>query len=277
MRCADVKHGTDSDKQGGNYMRLEGQVAIVTGAGRGIGRVIALTLAREGAAVVVDDIDLESAEQVASEIKSRKGRALPVKADVSNSEEVSKLVKEALDEFKKIDILVNNAGIVNLTPTIEATEAQWDSIVDVNLKGQFLCSRAVAKHMITRKRGKIVNIASLGGHIGVSGLLAYSASKGGVIQLTRVLAVEWGKHNINVNTVSPGVTMTALVEAAMKERPDFVAGKERIPLQRLAKPEDIANAVLFLASSESDYITGQEIVIDGGQLATHPRLIRPVD
>ena len=258
-------------------MRLEGQVAIVTGAGQGIGRAIALTLAKEGAAVIVNDIDLERAKKVADEIKSLGGQALPIKADVSNREEVNTLVQKTLDNFKKIDILVNNAGTAKLTPTMELTEAEWDSTIDINLKGQFLCSQAVAKHMIKQKRGKIVNIASLAAHIGTPGLVAYSASKGGVIQLTKVLAVEWGKHNITVNAVSPGLTITELVKSVFKERPDVFEGVERIPLKRLAMPEDIANAVLFLASPESDYISGQVLPVDGGTLAIHPRLVRPLD
>lgn len=258
-------------------MRIEGQVAIVTGAGQGIGRAIALTLTREGAAVVVNDINLESAKKVAEEIKSQEGKAVPIKADVSNKEEVNSLVEQTLDNFKRIDILVNNAGTAKLTPTIELTEAEWDSTIDVDLKGQFLCSQAVAKHMIKQKRGKIVNIASLAAHIGTPNLVAYSASKGGVIQLTKVLAVEWGKHNITVNAVSPGLTMTELVKAVFKERPDVFEGVERIPLKRLAMPEDIANAVLFLASPESDYITGQVIIVDGGTTVIHPRMVRPTE
>ena len=255
-------------------MRLEDQVAVVTGAGQGIGRAIALTLAREGAAVVVNDVNLESAKKVAEEIKSRGGKAQPIKADVSNGEEVNTLVEKTLDNFKKIDILVNNAGTAKLTPTIELTEAEWDSTIDVNLKGQFLCSQAVAKHMIQQKRGKIVNITSLAAHVGTPSLLAYSASKGGVIQLTKVLAVEWGKHNITVNAVSPGLTMTELVKAVFKDRPEFTEGVERIPLKRLAEPEDIANAVLFLASPEADYVTGQVLAVDGGTLAVHSRMVK---
>jgi len=256
-------------------MRLQGQVAIVTGAGQGIGQAIALTLAKEGAAVIVNDIDLELARKVADEIKSRGGQAFPVKADVSKGEEVSKLVGETLDNFQKIDILVNNAGIAKIIPAMELTEAQWDSIMAVNLKGQFLCSQAVARHMITQKRGKIVNIAALSGRVGNPGLAAYGASKGGVLQLTRVLAIEWAKYNININAVSPGVTMTAMVETVSKDKPDFFKGYiDRIPLKRAAKPEDIANAVLFLASSESDDITGHELAVDGGTSALHPGIVR---
>jgi len=258
-------------------MRLEGQVAIVTGASQGIGQAIAITLAKEGAAVIVNGRNIESIKKVADEVKSLGGQAQPVKADVSNSKEVSKLVEQTLDKFQKIDILVNNAGVNKLVPTLELTENQWYNIIDINLKSQFLCSQAVAKQMIKQKRGKIVNIASIGAHIGTPGQAAYAASKAGIVQLTKVLAVEWGKYNINVNAVSPGMTMTAMMEALIKERPDFIEGIKRIPLGRPARPEDIANVVLFLVSSESDYITGQELIVDGGTLAIHPRMIKPTE
>lgn len=257
-------------------MRLEGRVAVVTGSSRGIGKAIALTLAKEGAAVVVNGRNLEPVKEVVAEIKSLGGRALPVKADVSDSREVSKLVAQTLDSFQKIDILVNNAGIIRLVPSLEVPEAEWEDIIDVNLKGQFLCCQAVAEHMIEREQGKIVNIASIGAHVGSPGLAAYSAGKGGTLQLTKVLAAEWGKYNITVNTVSPGLTMTAMMEVLIKERPDFIDGMDRIPLRRLARPEDVANAVLFLVSTEADYITGQEIIVDGGTTIIHPRLIRPI-
>ncbi len=258
-------------------MKLEGQVAIVTGAGQGIGRAIAKTLAGEGAAVVVNDINLEKASKVAEEIKGQGGKALPIKADVSKRDEIDNLVKETLTSFQKVDILVNNAGIAKLTPSLELDEEQWDSTIDTNLKGQFLCSQAVARHMVKQKRGKIINITSLAAHTGTPGLLAYSASKGGVVQLTKVLAVEWGKHNITVNAVSPGLTITELVKSVFKERPDVLEGVERIPLKRPATPEDIANTVLFLASPESDYISGQVIAVDGGTLSVHPRMVKPLE
>ena len=258
-------------------MRLEKQVAIVTGAGQGVGRAIALTLAREGATVVVNDIDLEKATKVAEEIKSQGGQALPVKADVSKGDEVNNLVEKTLESYKRVDILVNNAGIAKLTRLLELTEAEWDRTMNVNIKGQFLCSKAVIAHMIKQERGKIVNVASLAAHIGAPGLAAYGASKGGVVQLTKALAVELGKYNIMVNAVSPGLTLTDLIKSAVKDRPDFIEGIDRIPLRRAAEPEDIANAVLFLASSESDYITGQVLIVDGGLMAIHPRMVKPTD
>jgi len=258
-------------------MKLEGQVAIVTGAGRGIGAAIAKTLAKEGAAVAVNDIDLERASKVAEEIKAQGEKALPIKADVSKRDEVNNLVKKTLASFQRVDILVNNAGIAKLTPSLDLDEEEWDSTIDTNLKGQFLCSQAVAKHMVEQKRGKIINITSLAAHTGTPGLLAYSASKGGVVQLTKVLAVEWGKHNITVNAVSPGFTITELVKTVFQERPDVFQGVERIPLGRPAMPEDIANTVLFLASPESDYVSGQLIAVDGGTLCVHPRMVKPTE
>lgn len=258
-------------------MRLKKQVAIVTGAGQGIGRAIALTLAREGATVVVNDIDLEKAEKVAEEIKSQGGQALPVQADVSVGDEVNNLVEKTLDNYKRVDILVNNAGVAKMTRLLELTEAEWDRTMNINIKGQFLCSKAVIAHMIKQKRGKIVNIASLAAHIGAPGLAAYGASKGGVVQLTKALAVELGKYNIMVNAVSPGLTLTDLIKSAVKDRPDFIEGIDRIPLRRAAEPEDIANVVLFLASAESDYITGQVLIVDGGLMAIHPRMVKPTD
>jgi 3-oxoacyl-[acyl-carrier protein] reductase len=257
-------------------MKLEGQVAIVTGAGQGIGEAIALLFAREGAAVIVDDINPKTARKVAKDINERGGTALAIKADVSNADEVNMLVEKTMERFKKIDILVNNAGIIKIAPVLELTETEWDDVIDVNVKGQFLCSKAVAKYMTKQKRGKIINIASIGAHVGAPGSAAYTVSKVGILQLTKVLAVEWGKYNINVNVVSPGLTMTVMAEYVTKKLPSL-QGIDRVPLRRLAKPEDIADAVLFLASSESDYITGQEIIVDGGTLVIHPRMVKPTD
>ena len=172
-------------------MKLDGKVAIVTGAGTGMGQTIALTLAEEGANIVIADIDIQSAENVAGKIESMGRQALAIKTDVTDREEVNKMVEKTLDAFKKIDILVNNAGIVKVVPSVEITETDFDSVIDVNLKGGFLCSQAVGKQMIKQKQGKIVNIASTAAHRGFLGLAAYCASKGGALLLTRQLAVEW--------------------------------------------------------------------------------------
>ncbi len=257
-------------------MKLENRVAIVTGAGRGIGQTIALALAKEGARVVIDDIDAESANKVADEIKASAGQALSIKADVSNSKDVNELVNKTVDNFKKIDILVNNAGIHKIMPTVELPEALWDSMMNINLKGQFLCCKAVGRQMIQQKRGKIINIASISGRVSRPGEAVYGISKAGVLHLTRELAIEWAKYNINVNAVSPGITMTPLLEEIVKEFPNWSRDYlERIPLRRVNRPEDIANAVLFLASSESDNITGQEITVDCGTSALHPGFTWP--
>lgn len=253
-------------------MKLAGKVAIVTGAAQGIGRATALTLAKEGADIVVNDISLELAKKVADEIKSLGRQAQAIKADVSNSAEVSQMVNETLDNFKKIDILVNNAGIALVAPAEEMTEADWDKQININLKGQFLCSQAVGRQMIKQRKGKIINLASVQGHRSSPGFAAYCASKGGVLQLTGVLAVEWAKYNINVNAVSPGLTDTSGARSSRQD--SWEKRSKTIPLGKANKPEDIANAVLFLASSESDNITGQAIIVDGGVTALHPRYVR---
>lgn len=259
-------------------MKLKGKVAIVTGAGRGIGRAIALILAKEGADIVIADIDLQSAGKAVDEVKSLGRQAQAVKVDVSKSDEVNQMVEQAMSSFKRIDILVNNAGINPMGPALEESEAQWDSTMAINLKGTFLCSQAVARQMVKQKQGKIVNIASLSGHRGIPGMVSYCTSKAGVLHLTRVLAVEWAKYNINVNAVAPGLTITELhdkvpggPEAYRRER------KKAVPLRRLNEPVDVANVVLFLASSESDNITGQGIVIDGGVCALHPGFVSALE
>jgi len=256
-------------------MRLEGKVAIVTGAGSGIGRAIALTLAREGADIVIADVDHEPAREVAGEVEALGRRAEAIKVDVSKHDEVNQMVEKALGSFKKIDILVNNAGITWMGPPEEESEFQWDTQIDINLKGQFLCCQAVGRHMIEQRGGKIVNIASISAHRGMFGLASYAASKGGVISLSRALAVNWAQYNINVNIVSPGFTLTPIVEKATEsagiDRDEFIRDRTKsIPFKRANRPEDIANAVLFLASSEADTVTGQEIIVDGGSCSLHP-------
>jgi len=246
--------------------KIDGKVAIVTGGGLGIGKAAAITLAREGADVVIVDIDLPSAQGVVAEIESMGHQARAMKCDVTQSQQVNKMVTETLDAFSRIDILVNNAGIVKYIPTHEMDKADWDRIIDINLTGEFLCAQAVGRQMIKQRYGKIINIASTAAHRGVPGVAAYCASKGGVLALTRSLAVEWGQYNINVNAVSPGRTVTPMTVGAGL---DMEKAIQRTPLARINRPEDLAATILFLASSASDNITGQDIIVDGGIAALY--------
>ena len=269
---------------------LEGRVALVTGASRprGIGRAIALRLAREGADVVVADLpapfadfpeygvgSVEQAEAVAEEIRRLGRRALALPVDVTDSELVQEMVERALETFGRLDILVNNAGgVVGPAPVVKMEEAAWRKTLDINVTGTFLCSRAVAAHMIQRgEGGKIINIASAAAKVGTPWLSAYCAAKAAVIAFTRVLALELAPYRINVNAACPGDVDTDLqrwgwqLEAQVRGIPYeevLRQATERIPLGRLSVPDDVANLVAFLASSESDYMTGQAVNVTGG-------------
>lgn len=246
--------------------KLNQKVAIVTGGARGIGKQIALTFSREGARVVIADI--REMETVAREIRDSGGEVMTVKTDVTKKKEVERLVEETMAQFKKIDILVNDAGISRRVPFLEMSEEDWDAVLNVNLKGVFLCSQAAAKHMVKQKHGKIINMASIYGLNNVSPRQAqYAASKAGVVQLTKVCALELGPFGINVNAMAPGMVVTDILSVGRS--PEEV--KERIErrskmtaLGRVAIPQDIANLALFLASEDSSHITGQTIVSDGG-------------
>jgi len=243
-------------------MRFKNEVAIVTGAGQGIGKEIAFTLGREGAKVVVSDIT-DKINEVVEEIENLGGHALPVRADVSNLKEVKKMVKETLDKFGKIDILVNNAGIYPFKPLTEMTEKDWDKVLSVNLKGIFNCTKAVLPSMIKRKGGNIINISSIAGSvIGYLNLVHYSASKAGIVGFTRSSALELAQHGIRVNAIAPGAIETLGTKVVGEEKLEQIA--QTIPLKRIGRPSDVAKLVVFLASEDSSYITGQCIVIDGG-------------
>ena len=250
-------------------MELEGKVALITGGGQGIGKAIVLALAKKGASVVIVDIDLESAGKVADEA-GKFSKVVAKKADVSSETDVKQLGREALKEFGRIDILVNNAGIDQKLPTEEVTVEQWQQVMDINLKSVFLCAQAVGREMIKNRSGKIINIASVAGHAAIPRMAAYNASKAGVLLLSKTLAVEWAQYNINVNSISPGVTETSLLSRLRMENPEAIKARgKRIPLGRVAQPEDIAQVAIFLASSASDNITGEDIKSDGGMLAIH--------
>lgn len=246
-------------------MQLKGKTAIVTGGSRGIGKSIALELASRGANVAVNCTkSIESAEAVIKEIRNMGVSGMAVKADVSNSEEVENLVNEVLNTFGSIDILVNNAGITRDNLIIRMTEKDFDDVISTNLKGAFICTKAISKVMIKQKSGKIINVSSVVGIVGNAGQSNYAAAKAGLIGFTKSMAKELAKRGINVNAVAPGfieTDMTSRLPEKVKE--EFV---NSIPMMRAGKPEDIAKAVLFLASEYSDYITGQVINIDGGMV-----------
>jgi NAD(P)-dependent dehydrogenase (short-subunit alcohol dehydrogenase family) len=246
--------------------KLKNKIAIVTGSKRGIGRSIALELAKEGAKIVVSDIDLKECQDVCDEIIALGSDAIAVKCDVSRKEDVDAMVEKTIRKFKKIDILVNNAGVVVMKPFVEMTEKDWDFTMDVDLKGVFLCSNAVAKQMMKQKSGKIVSIASIAGKVGFMNTSAYCASKGGVINFTRELAIELSPYNINVNAVAPGIILTKMTEDMLKDKQMKEGLLANIPLGRIGNPEDIGKAVVFLASEDSSYVTGHTLVVDGGWL-----------
>ena len=254
-------------------MRVGGKVGIVTGAGQGIGKAIALELAKEGANVVIADINLKAAENVAKEATAF-GKAIAIEVDVSSKADIDRMLKESLKQFGRVDILVNNAGIAIMAEASEVMLEEWDRVMDINLKGVFLCSQAVGREMIRRRNGKIINIASAAAHSAAPNMVSYNVSKAGVIQLTKTLAVEWAKYNINVNSISPGVTEGVMLSQLRVDDPAaFKAREERIPLKRVNPPEDIARLVVFLSSMDSDNITGEDIRLDGGMLAIHPGLV----
>ena len=249
-------------------LSLAGKVAIVSGGSRGIGKAIALMFAEAGADVVVCSRNLDGRlESVAEEIRGLGRRSLAVSADIARPAEVDNLVQRTMAEFGAIDILVNNAGTTVITPVVEHREEDWDKVMDTNLKGYFLCSRLVGRIMIDRKRGNIINIASLRGLRGSPGKVGYSVSKAGVIMLTQVLALEFASDNIRVNAIAPGWIRTELSDIVYRDPKSRKEIDATIPMGRWAAPEEIASVALFLASDFSSYITGHTLVADGGVTA----------
>jgi 3-oxoacyl-[acyl-carrier protein] reductase len=244
---------------------LQGKIAIVTGASRGIGREVALELATRGANVVVNYAGNEQkANEVVDTIKAMGRDAIAIKANVANNDEVVAMVKQTVDTFGQVDILVNNAGITRDNLLMRMKEDEWDSVMDTNLKGVFLCIKAVSRHMTRQRHGKIVNIASIVGVSGNAGQANYVAAKAGVIGLTKTTAKEFASRNIHVNALAPGFITTDMTEALSEEVKNEML--KTIPLARFGEAKDVAKAVAFLASSDSDYITGQTIHIDGGMI-----------
>lgn len=244
---------------------LSGKSALVTGAGRGIGRGFALALADAGADVAVLDIDADSARYTATDIERHGVRSLPLVCDVTNSEQVQIAMEQVLRAFGGLEVAVNNAGVVINEKAEEMTDEQWDRVMDVNLRAVFLCAREEGRIMLTQGGGAIVNIASMSASVIVhpQPQCAYNASKSGVVGLTRSLAAEWASHNVRVNSISPGYTLTELVRqqpiASMHDH-----WKGLTPMRRLAEVEDLTGSLLFLASDASRFMTGQDLIVDGG-------------
>jgi NAD(P)-dependent dehydrogenase (short-subunit alcohol dehydrogenase family) len=241
------------------------KIAIVTGASRGLGKSMAIGLAKAGANIVATDV-LDTAETV-KEIEKLGRKAIGLKVDVSKKQDVEKMVQKTIDKFGKIDILVNNAGIIGMENAEDMKQEDWDKVIRVNLTGQFLCAQAVGKQMIKQKSGKIINIASIAGLGAYAQALPYSASKAGIILMTKGLAVEWGKHNIQVNAICPGVFATDMTDDFLKNKQFMDMIKARVPLGRHATPDELMGTVIYLASLASDYMTGHALVIDGGWTA----------
>lgn len=249
-------------------MKLQNKVAIVTGSGRGIGRAIALRFAEEGASVVVNSVHRENSDSVKNEIESRGGKAISVPCDISKAGSVDELFERTKQEYGGLDILVNNAGINIVKPAMEMPEADWDTILSINLRSIFVCSKAAAALMIPKRSGRIINISSIVGINPFPNRAPYATSKAGVIMLTRELATEWAKHNITVNAIAPGFILTDMLKNRISE--GAISGDailKRVPLGRFGVVEDIAHSAFFLAGEESSYITGHCLTVDGGYTA----------
>jgi NAD(P)-dependent dehydrogenase (short-subunit alcohol dehydrogenase family) len=246
-------------------MKLQGKIALITGSGSGIGRATALLFAREGADIVVNDINLAPAEETAEMVKQIGSRAIAVKADVSEEKEVSTMVDRAIKELGGIHILVNNAGTEGFGPLLECTVENWDRVMAVNLRGTFLCSKYAGKWMTSQNEGKIVNISSLAALRSPTNISPYAASKAGIVRLTSTMALEWAPSHIRVNCIIPGGINTPMSRAHGAPNPERI--KLLIPLGRLGEPEDVAKVALFFASDDSDFVSGTALPVDGGETA----------
>ena len=243
-------------------MKLEGKVALVTGAGRGIGRAVAIKLAQEGADVVCISRTQKNADSVAQEVREQGRKAIAAGIDVADSEAVDNLLSDVMKEWSRVDILVNNAGINRDSLLVRMKDEDWDSVLDTNLKGAFICARAAAKVMMKQRYGRIVNVTSIVGLSGNAGQVNYSASKSGLIGLTKSIARELGSRNITCNAIAPGFIETDMTAELNEEMRKKIV--QNTSVGRLGTPEDIAGAVLFLCSDESSFISGQVISVDGG-------------
>ena len=258
------------NKTTAKFCDLKGKVAIVTGAAKGMGKADSIKLANAGAKIIVCDVDVAGCQLVVEEIKKLRGEAIAVKCDVSKKAEIDNVVAEALKKFGKIDILVNNAGIYPFEPFLQMSEQNFEKVIDINLKGYFLMAQACAKEMVKQKSGAIVNISSIAmGQVGVgfAGLTHYCASKGGITAMSQAMALELAPFGIRVNCIAPGAIDTPGASTTSMDEKTREAMLAPIPMHRNGKAEEIANAVLFLASDESSYMTGSTMVVDGGWVA----------
>jgi 3-oxoacyl-[acyl-carrier protein] reductase len=246
----------------GGIMRLKGKSALITGAAQGIGKDIALGMAREGANIAIADVNIESAQSTSQEVNSLGVKSIALKLDVSNQDSVTETFKTFIEEFNTLDILVNNAGITRDGVLLRMKEEDWDAVLNINLKGSFLCSKEAIKIMRKQRSGKIISISSVVAFMGNPGQANYSSSKAGLIGLTKTIAKEYASRGIRANAVAPGFIQTAMTDVLSDEVKDEM--KKSIPLGQFGSPEDVTNAVIFLSSKEADYITGQVIHVNGG-------------
>jgi 3-oxoacyl-[acyl-carrier protein] reductase len=246
-------------------MRLEGKKAVVTGGGRGVGRAVSLAFGGEGADLVINYVkNEEAANEVVSELRKMRRDAIAVKANVALKEDSERLIGACLERFGRIDILVNNAGISNPAMLHKMTEQQWDEVVDIHLKGAFLCTQAAGRHFIEQNYGKIINVTSVAGIVGTTGQINYAAAKGGLISFTKSCARELARYHVTANVISLGIVATDMTKKLQEDPKLREIYMRRILLNRYAEPEDIGPAFVFLASDESNYITGQLLCVDGG-------------
>ena len=246
-------------------MRIKDKIALVTGSSRGVGRAVALGFAKEGANVVVNYTSNEKAAiEVVEAIQSIGSKAIAVKADVAQKSDAENLIKKAIETFGRLDILVNNAGFTRPAMMIKMTEEQWNEVVDIHLKGAFLCSQAAALQMRQQNNGKIINVTSVAGLVGTVGQINYSAAKGGILSMTKSIARELARYNVCANVISLGIVATDMTEKIRSDEKLKEIYMNRILLKRFAEPDDISPAFVFFASDESNYITGQLLCVDGG-------------
>ncbi|RLB14732.1 MAG: 3-oxoacyl-ACP reductase [Deltaproteobacteria bacterium] len=246
-------------------MRLKDKIALVTGSSRGVGRAVALGFAKEGAKVAINYSSNETAaNEVVQAIEAMGTEAIAIKADVAKKEQVEHLINTIVERFGRLDILVNNAGFTRPAMLLKMTEEQWDQVVDIHMKGTFLCSQAAGLQMKEQNKGKIINVTSVAGIVGTVGQINYSAAKGGIISMTKSIARELARYNVCANVISLGIVATDMTEKIRTDEKLKEIYMNRILLKRFAEPDDIAPAFVFLASDESDYITGQLLCVDGG-------------